>query len=250
MNFFKSKIEEFNALTVNIITFLTGVILVLLALLLDIQKTVGLIFVSIGTSIIASSVVVYLSSKYLFKQNRIKEIIEIWGLSGIYKTRAEMNISSNVKLRNANECIDIIAFGLKGFRETQSQLIEDKIRRGMKIRIVTINPNSKYLSQREKDEKEIDGQIKNTVEQLTEWVFNLKKNQIKQDQVQIKYYDTLPFDFYFRIDNNVFIGPYLYGISSQQTISYEITGNKEGFNYYTTYFERIWNNNELLKDSY
>ncbi|WRQ32332.1 hypothetical protein U5907_07030 [Bacteroidales bacterium MB20-C3-3] len=240
------KIEELNANAVNLITFFSGIILVLIAILVNIEKPIGLLLISIGTSIIASSIVVYLSSKYLFKQNKIKEIIEKWGLSGIYRTRAEMNLSCNDQLNVAKCNIDIIAFGLKGFRETQTDLVLSKVKSGINIRIITINPNSSLLTHREKDEGEVVGQIKNTILQLDKWVFDLKK----YGNVKIKYYDTLPFDFYFRIDNKIYVGPYLYGQSSQQTISYEFSINSQGFDYYISYFEKLWNDNNLLKDNY
>lgn len=244
------KLEELNAKALNLITFLFGFGFILISILIGVSKPIGVVLISIGTSIVASSIVVYLSSKYLFKQNKIKDIIEQWGLINIYRTRAEMNLSCNLELDKVNDRIDIIAFGLKGFRERHSTLITQKVKRGLKIRIISINPNSNFLMQREKDENEIEGQIKNTIIKLNEWIDELKTHQVQLGQVQIKFYDTLPFDFYFRIDNNIFIGPYLYGVSSQQTISFEFSNNSQGFEYYTTYFESIWNDTNLLRNTY
>ncbi len=50
-----------------------------------------------------------------------------------------------------------------------------------------------------------------------------------------------PLDLYFRVDNHVFIGPYLYGKTSQQTITYEFGKGGNGYTYYTKYFEDLWN---------
>lgn len=70
----------------------------------------------------------------------------------------------------------------------------------------------------------------------------------KPENVQVKYYNSLPEDFYFRVDDHVFIGPYLYGISSQQTISYEFKGAAKGASYYKDYFEHLWNDPDFCVD--
>jgi len=242
------KMVEYNAIALNVITFLIGVVLVLIATFIGLSKIGGIILVSIGTSIIASSIVVYLSSKYLFKQNRIKDIIEKWGLNGIFRTRAEMNESTNEKLKDSVNNLDIIAFGLKNFRDNQDDLIKNKVLSGMQIRILTSDTESQFIAQREIDEGQVAGQIKNTIIQLTHWVDNLKQVQTYQKQVQIKYYNSLPLDFYFKVDNAIFIGPYLYGRDSQQTISYEFCSNSQGYEYYANYFERLWNDGSFAKE--
>jgi hypothetical protein len=60
-----------------------------------------------------------------------------------------------------------------------------------------------------------------TIIVLGKWVESLQKIAPDKDNIQIKYYSTLPQDFYFREDDYLYTGPYLYGISSQQTISFE-----------------------------
>jgi hypothetical protein len=158
-----------------------------------------------------------------------------------------MNIRSNICLRESKEQIDIIAFGLKGFRETQSYIVEDKVRNGLRLRILTIDPQSVFLIQREVDEGEVKGQIKNTILQLTDWVEKIKKISPNPGNIELKYYDTLPLDFYFRVDRNLFLGPYMYARSSQQTFSYEFEYGGAGFEYWSIYFERIWTDAQFSK---
>lgn len=243
------KLEAINAELVNSITFCIGFAVVLWGALSGYTTAIGTILISIGTSLIASSVVVFISTKYMFKQNKIKDIIEKWGMIGIYDTRAKMNDSANISLENNENNLDIIAFGLRNFRDAQTDIIKQKVSQGMQIRILTINPKSKFLEQREKDEKELPGQIANTIVQLDSWVEEIKQMQIRDKQVQIKFYDTLPLDFYFRLDNRLFIGPYLYGKTSQQTISYEYSYSSVGFEYYVNYFENLWNDETFAKEA-
>ena len=243
-----SKIGAINATLVNAITFVLGVVSVLVGAFNSYTTAIGTILISIGTSIIASSVIVYLSARYLFKQNKIKDIIEKWGMSGIYDTRTKMNESANIFLKENENTLDIMAFGLRSFRDTQTALIQQKVGQGMQIRILTIHPRSKFLEQRERDEKELIGQIANEITQLNQWMESLKKYQIREKQIRIKFYDTLPLDFYFRLDKRIFIGPYLYGKTSQQTISYEYSYSSIGFEYYSNYFEKIWGDNQFSKE--
>lgn len=245
------RLSDINSELLNLITLLMGILLTLVALFLkkDTQEDIRTILISIGTSIIASSIIVFLSSRYLIKESKITEMIDTWKLNGMYLSRAEMNQNTNICLRRCRKQLDIVAFGLKSFRETQSRLIEDKVRSGLKIRILTINPKSKFISQREKDEGQITGQISNTITQLSTWVANLKNLAPDPSNVQIKYYDTLPLDFYFRVDDHLFVGPYMYGRSSQQTFSYEFEYGGLGFQYWTTYFEELWSNRNLIKST-
>lgn len=246
----KSKyriLEKINATLLNYIIMLVGIVFITISIIIGIDNTIGLIFNSIGTSMLASAIVVFISSKYLIKNNEIKKIIEKWGLTDIFKTRAEMNKYTNQDLKENKNKLDIIAFGLKAFRQSKSELIISKVKEGMKIRILTIDPNSKFLKERERVEECSEGEIKNTIEQLNIWVNELKDHQQKENQVVIKYYDSLPLDFYFALDNSVYIGPYIYGKSSQQTISYSFKSNSDAYHYYEQYFEKLWEDTKFCK---
>lgn len=243
------KLENINANLINGVICGIGVILVLIGITIGVEKIFSQVCLSIGTSLMASSIVVFVSSKYLVKQNKIKDMIQQWKLSGIFETRAEMNKSTDFNLKNNKESLDIVAFGLKSFRDSKKGLIEQKIKQGMNIRILTINPESQFLKERERVEKEVDGQIKNTIIQLSSWVRDLQQDEIHEHQVQIKYYDSLPLDFYFGLDNAIYIGPYLYGIQSQQTISFEFKKGGQGFNHYKDYFEQLWNDKNFCRES-
>ncbi len=247
---FEQKIENVNATLINIIVFGLGIILILIAMLSGNNENAVQICLSIGTSLIASSIVVFLSSRYLVNQNKSTQIIQQWKMTGIFETRADMNRSSNFYLEYNKNKLDIVAFGLKGFRDSKKEIIKEKINKRMMVRILTMSPNSEFLKEREKAEKEIEGQIKNTIIQLGRWVENLQKDQLYEGQVQIKYYDSIPIDFYFGLDDVVFVGPYMYGIQSQQTISYEFKKGGAGFNYYNEYFNKLWDNDEFCKEGY
>ena len=63
----------------------------------------------------------------------------------------------------------------------------------------------------------------------------------------IKYYDAMPLDFYWRIDDVLYTGPYWFGTASQQTVTYKFSKGGRGFSLYSNYFEDLWNNSTLTR---
>lgn len=242
------NLKKSNSRTVNSLVFCLGVIMILFGILSGTTEVLGQVLLSVGTSLTASTIVVFITAWYLLEQNQINELIEKWGLDGIYETRAKMNPYSNDMLKLEEYKLDIIAFGLKSFRDSQGDLIKEKVRKGLKIRIITICPESKFLVEREKCENETEGQMKKTILDLIIFVKELQKMEKKPNQVKIKSYDSLPLDFYFGYKNEIFTGPYMYYKGSQQTISYSYKSKSLGFEYFSGYFEKLWNDEKFTKD--
>lgn len=82
----------------------------------------------------------------------------------------------------------------------------------------------------------------------------LKKARNKLDVVafgltslKIKGYRCMTLDFYWRVDDEIYIGPYWYKFSSQNTITYKFVSGKQGFDMYADYFEQLWDDEENNK---
>lgn len=168
-----------------------------------------------------------------------------WGLYKIYETRQEMNIRSNGLYDELASRLDVCAFGLKSFRDSKTALIAKKVKDGLKIRILSPNPKSEYIRQREQDENVADGEIGRQIIALSKWVDKVKKEAQEPSSVEHRYYDSLPLDFYWHQQNNLFIGPYLQNKGSQQTITYEFLVGGKGYKYYESYFDDLWNDEEF-----
>lgn len=243
MNKLEEKIGyKVNERAINFSIGLLGILLIIIGIFgqEELGEDIKTIIVSVGASLIASAVVTYLSSIYVFKRKQGKVLTDVWGLVSIHATRAEMNISCDTNLKEITKKLDIIAFGLRSLRDANGKTVEQKVREGLSVRILTIDPHSQFLEQREKDEKKLKGSMALSIEQLTEWVYHLKEIAPNSDNIQIKYYNALPLDLYYREDGHLYIGPYLYGKDSQQTITMEYRENTKGFCYYTEYFEELW----------
>ncbi|MFF4810958.1 hypothetical protein ACFY03_22370 [Micromonospora chersina] len=244
------RLAELNTELLNALAFSIGAGLILWAWLIPGSNgNLKVVLLSVGTSIVATTILAYLSSHYTIRQNQIKEMCNHWKIEAIYATRAEMNVSSNEALRECAEQLDIIAFGLKSFRETQTPLLRKKVAAGVRVRILTIKPDSIFVKQRERDENEVPGQIRKTIEDLRAWANELAMAAKKPSNVQLRFYDALPLDFYFRVDRKVYVGPYMHGYSSHQTISMEFGINGAGFEYWTTYFDSLWSDSKFASEA-
>lgn len=226
-----------NLRTANFVSFLVGVVVTLSGYFVS-NESWATIVMSIGASIIASSAVVYIDSFYEVKFRAIRDIMEKWKLAAIYKTRGAMNADCDTAQAEAKKEIDVIGFGLSSWRDSSTDEIKELLKKGVKIRIMTPNPESPFVLQLARDEGQADDSIRHSINKLIEWGAELRD---AGGNIEIRTYDWLPMDFYFRIDGVLFIGPYLYSKGSQQTVTFKF--EKDGVMYaeYTAYFERVWN---------
>ncbi|WP_295442007.1 hypothetical protein [uncultured Thiodictyon sp.] len=233
-------LDRMQARWINLLLLAVGLLAIAVGALFDMGTDGKSIWLSVGCSLFASAVVSGLTARYLVRSESIREVVRDWGLVAIFRTRQDMNRSADDALMMTDSHIDIIAWGLKSFRDSQDHVVREKVRKGLRLRILAPDPDSPFVAQRERDENEVAGQIKNTIIQLQAWVAELQRLAKDPGAVQLRHYVCLPQDFYFRADGHLFIGPYLYGIASQQTVSYEFCSPSRGFSHYTQYFERLW----------
>ncbi len=199
-------------------------------------NTASKVWISIGCSLVASALVILLNT--FLVDATISNPLDDWKLRRIVTTRAEINNECAEKLRRAKHQVDIVAFGLQSFRNKQSNAIEGYLKKGVSFRILTMDPSSSFVVQREKEED--DTNIKNSIDKLIEWADKLNEKQYK-GRIIIKGYSCMTLDFYWRVDHTIYVGPYWVGYDSQQTVTYAYDEGGEGFKLYAEYFEKLWN---------
>lgn len=235
------KIEKYleNEKLIHSFIFAVGFISVLVGVLFEnlLNGQVSTVLISVGASIIASSIVAYITSIYFFKRKKQKEVTELWGLKSITDSRAEMNIEIDKRIEKMSRSLDVVAYGLKSFRESKGDLIKSKIASGVKVRILTVNPDAEILRHRDSAENKIEGSTANDIRNLVEWI---KKISASNKQVEIRFCNFLPTELYFKVDDRIYVGPYEIGKESQRTITLEFAGGTKGFAYYADYFEVLW----------
>ena len=209
--------------------------------------TTSNVFVNIGCSLIASGLVLFFSAILIdYKKDFL--VWDEWKLEQIFKTRAEKNSDSDPKLEKHNiKQLDGIAFGLRSFRSNRKADVLSCMQRGMNVRLLVMNPDSQFAKQREIEEDAKEGSISDSIKKLVEWANELN-NDSPKGKIQIKFYDTMTLDFYWRLDDEIYIGPYMLDVESQQTITYKFAKGGKGFQVYSEYFETLWNNSKFCHE--
>lgn len=236
----KEKISS-KTVAFPLLAILVGIALI--ALDLTVIKTETSLWLNVGCSVIGSGLVILLTAVCIerIKDDPLKE----WGILQIYPSRAIMNTDCKISVNNARYKIDAIGFGFRSYRDQKSADTEELLKRNVNIRIITMDPDSNFVHQREQEENEVSGQISNSIRQLVTWADNLNKKKY-QGKIEIRGYSCMTLHFYWRVDDEMYTGPYWYGKGSQQTISYKY-GTGKVFNAYNDYFESLWNNTNLMK---
>lgn len=199
------------------------------------------LWINVGCSLLASSLVILITEIF---EKKPKDPLEGWGVADFYESRKLMNIDTDKALHAAKKTIDVIGFGLRSFRDEKNATTDKLLLKGINIRILTMHPESKFIQEREKEEKVGTGHIKNSIEQLIKWADQKNQNKKNKGKIIIKGYNCMTLDFYWRVDDVIYIGPYLYGMESQNMISYKFANGK-AYDMYREYFERLWEDDAL-----
>lgn len=232
-----------------IIVSLLLIILGLLSILLDqfwLKTTTGL-YINIGCSLIASGLVLFFTALFIdFRKDYL--VWSEWKLEKIFKTRAEKNAESDPKLETHNvKQLDGIAFGLKSFRSNRKNDVLSCMQRGMNVRLLVMDPTGPFVQQRELEENAAPGSIAESILNLVTWAEELNASS-ERGKIQIRFYNTMTLDFYWRLDDELYIGPYMLDVESQQTITYKYAKGGKGFQLYSDYFETLWNNSKFCHE--
>jgi hypothetical protein len=222
---------------------IVGIILILIDVFRDnVQEPY--VWISIGCSLIASALVILMTELLV---NRVKaDPLEGWNLEKIYFTRSEKNADSDPKLEKVKDNLDAVAFGLSSFRSKYGNKMEKILKKGVNVRILTMNPNGNFVNQRDVEEGSVPGNTKQSIDALVIWAKQMNQKS-KRGKIQIKGYNCMTLNFYWRMDNIVYVGPYWFGYKSGDTVTYSFRKGGKGFELYSSYFERLWNdaNNNL-----
>lgn len=234
------------AIIVSLALLIVGILLILIDIFW--LKTTSSVFINIGCSLIASGLVL-LFTAILIDYRKDYLVWDEWKLEKIFKTRAEKNRDSDPKLETHNiKQLDGIAFGLKSFRSNRRNDMLSCIQRGMNVRFLVMDPKSDFIKQRELEENVTVGSISKSIQDLVDWANQLNEESFA-GKIKIRFYDTMTLDFYWRIDDEIYIGPYMLDIESQQTITYKYIKGGKGFQLYSDYFEMLWNNPKFCHGS-
>jgi hypothetical protein len=134
-----------------------------------------------------------------------------------------------------------MGFGLGSFRQDYGNRFRDWSNK-FKIRILLLDPsfpssNLSFVQQRDAEEHNPEG---HTAQDVEEFIRFAKSLGLNKSNFQIRLMRVLPSINIFRVDDEIFWGPYLIDQQSRNTIT--LVMKKGGFSYsqLKTHFDAIW----------
>lgn len=210
------------------------------------------IWIGIGGSLIATGIAGEVLFLYVAFSQDLKEKLDLIagaGLKRIFATRSvSIRDEYHSRLRAAKE-VDILGFGLSSFREDYGSSFEELSSR-TNFRILLLDPNfpspeCSFASIRDREEGNNLGDIKRDVEAFEAIVRRAK--HLNKTNFQVKRLCALPSVNIFRVDNDLFWGPYL--IANQSRNMPTLLVRKGGFLYEALkeHFEQLWASDQLSR---
>jgi hypothetical protein len=227
------------------IIILINIIIILLGIIFLGYSPNNEIIQNIGAGLFASGIVAifYLIYPHLDIEKDYLRFRKM-GLINVYQRR-DLNQEYSELLKKAEKQIDVLGLGLDHFREDNGKIVKTKALNGVPVRLLVIKPNSRVSSIRSYQENDLRGEtIEIPLEKLKSYVIEVNEtidNSRKGNKISLKCYNAVPSTMIFRIDNIMFIGPYLHKISSRNTITYKVESDTEIFKQYEKHFNDLWN---------
>jgi hypothetical protein len=202
----------------------------------------GVVWTAVGTSLIATGgagAVIYV---YLARTEATREALEMlssFGLTRIYDRRAAQIRSEYAsRLSVATSNIDIIGFGLKDFRRDYIAEL-GALSAKANIRILLIDPATELARLRDGEEHQSAGTIAREVEEFITQYSQLY-GASPPPKLALRLYTCLPSVNIFRIDNDIFWGPYFVGRASGNTATFRVRRGGTLYDQLLQHFEEIW----------
>lgn len=210
------------------------------------QCTPTTIWFAIGSSLIAAGIAGWVIFAYVLLTENVSDKLNAlseFGLIAVFDARSvRIRHEYDKRLAAAQEKIDIIGFGLSAFREDFLNEFP-RWKQRANVRVLLLDPDFpsaefSYAKQRDTEEKNSAEKIADDVRKFVDDVGPLI-GKSGGHSFEIKFYQCLPTLNIFRIDDELFWGPYLVQEQSRNTPTFLI---KRGilFDRFAAQFERIW----------
>lgn len=235
-------------LLVHLVLILGGMLVVLLPLSLSWQSPLGM-------SLVASGISGYVVFVYVVISRRVSDQLDVlqrFGFVHAFPSRAtRIKHEYEQRLVKAKSNIDVLAFGLSALLEDLGEDFETWKTRA-KVRILIIDPEypvgptngpvSSLADLRDRDEGRDPGTIRSHVQK-----FVRQTSDLVDDNFQVRLYKCLPTINIFRVDGEIFWGPYLVQEQGRNTPTFLV---RHGimFKALLRHFEKIWKSSELSRE--
>jgi hypothetical protein len=235
------------------IYLLLHVVLFLLGLVLIIIGNADTYIVAIGTSLISVAVAGWVLFLYIWlSQDEFKKLnmLRRFGILDTFENRSiSIKHEYDSRLSHVKESIDIMGFGLCALKEDYHNDFTIWASRA-KVRILLLDPefpSPKYCfaNQRDKEENKMPGTVCKDVHDFVKSCSGmLNSNNLN---FEIRLYRCLPSINIFRIDGNLFWGPYLIGDVSRNFPTFIVEQPGILYNHFLDHFNKIWSDDNYSR---
>lgn len=220
------------------VVFLIGVIFIFWGLDVNNETVKNAVLVSVGTSLIASGIVASLDLLRTFKRDQLNSRFDsVFVNAGIENAYAKRDLDEyDTLIKNAKKSIDIMGYSLRGFYQSYRDILLEKTEKNSNftIRILVVTSDSISSKWREANE---DGKSKGVYKESIE---TLKRGFKDRPNIEIKMIDIPLGHMIYRIDDIMYIGPYLYKKNSKSTNTVRLCKDGWLFKEYQQEFNAMW----------
>jgi hypothetical protein len=223
-------------------------------LIYQVEPKDNLLF-AIGSSMIAAGITGWVVFGYVLVSEDLAEKLQVllaYGIESVFDVRSVGIKQEYLKrLAKVREQIDIIGFGLSALRQDFLNDFSTWKQRA-NVRILLLDPDfpshdHSYAEQRDIEEGNAKGQITQDVRKFVEDVGHLIEVAGEGRSFNIRLYRVLPTVNVFRIDDELFWGPYLISEQSRNTPTFIVKRSGKLFDRFINQFERIWEDEKFSR---
>ncbi len=238
------KANHWLYLVLHLVLLLVGLLLVMSGRTL---------LVAIGGSVIATAVagsVLFLRVWLSEDDLRRMQVLTRFGLTQAFERRSiAIRQEYDSRLSRARKAIDIMGFGLRALKEDYHREFPKWAQRS-EVRILLLDPEypspqSSIADQRDKEEKADCGQIRQDVRAFVRECAELLKDG--EARFRVRLYRCLPSINLFRIDGDLFWGPYLVGDVSRNFPTFLVSQGGVLYRRFVDHFEAIWSDSAFSR---
>lgn len=193
---------------------------------------------NVGISLIASGIVGVMSLYIVYVRKRIgsvKDKFFDWGFEDIFPNRSDNRVYKRL-IDDCHKNLDIQAETLSRFYSDFKEELKTLDGRGVKIRLLLLDPESRLCEMREKEEESSERiNLSDRIKDQTREYFKLGLKNL-----QLKWYDCTPSVNYFRVDGKAFFGAYFVGEVSRNSLTFLGKVGSRAVRWYSRHFEAVW----------
>ncbi len=202
------------------------------------------VFKSVGSSMIAAGIAGMVVFFYVLATTRTSDALEVLrgaGLKNVFPARSVLiRKQYDDRLKSATERLDVIGFGLRALREDYGDSFSAWSAK-FPVRILLIDPEypaspHTFARIRDAEEKTRVGEIETDVKAFVK----ASSQVVNRGNFQVRLYRAIPSINYFRIDDDIFWGPYLLGGPSRKMPTLLVRRGGFLFDHLSAHFDRLW----------